>query len=87
MKWSANSWKESLPTSSRTSGQDAHESSTETELFPSLQQRGLIPVWLCRAKCTRCTKHTLEEQTLEGSETKEVPQSAELSITGPASDR
>ena len=38
------------------------------------------------AKGGRCTSTTLEEQSLEGSETEEVPQSANC-LTGPASDR
>ena len=46
-KWSSRLLKASLPTSWRTSRQDAHESSSETDFFSSLLQRGLPSVWLC----------------------------------------
>ena len=38
----------SLLTSWGTSGQDAHEFSTETDFFSLLLQRGLLSVWLCK---------------------------------------
>ena len=48
MKWNTKLLKESLCTSQRTSTQDTHESSTETDIFSSLLQRGLSFVWSCR---------------------------------------
>ena len=71
-KWSTRLLKVSLPTSWRTSRQDAHESSTETDFFSSLLEGTPLctVVW---AKWARCTTTTLEEQTPEGSETEEVP--------------
>ena len=74
-KWSTRLLKASLPTSWRTSRQDAHESSTKTDFFSSLLQRGLHSVQSCELSGPMYTTTTLEEQTLEGNETEEAPQS------------
>ena len=47
MNWNTKLLKESLCTSWKTSRQDAHESSTETDFFSSLWRRGLLFVWFC----------------------------------------
>ena len=48
MKQSAKLGKVSFPTSWKTSGPNAHDSSTEIDFFSLLWQRGLISIWLCR---------------------------------------
>ena len=48
MRWTGKLWKVFLSTSWRASRKDAHRSSTETDFLSSLQQRGVISVWLCR---------------------------------------
>ena len=75
MKWNTKLLKESLHTSWRTSGWDAHESSTRTDFFSSCPQRGLpfvCPCELCRPSAPPPTQ---KEQTPERSETEEAPQS------------
>ena len=75
MKWSDRLLKACLPTSWKTSRQDAHESSTKTDFFSFLQQRGLLCM-VMQDKQAGWTTTTLEEQTLEESKTEEAPQSA-----------
>ena len=74
-KWNARLQKASLTTSWKTSGQDAHKFSTETDFSSLLLQRGLPLCMIVHTKQARCTTTTLEEQT-QKSETEKVPQSA-----------
>ena len=73
MEWNTELLKESLCALWKTSGQDAHESSTKTDFFSSL-----LPKWtpLCMvmpAEQAQCTTTTLEEQSPKKSENEEVP--------------
>ena len=73
-KWNARLQIASLPTSWRTSRQDAHEFSTKNNFSSSLLQRGLPCMIMC-AKWARCTTTITEEET-QKSETEKAPQSA-----------